>query len=401
MGAINKIVFIVAAVVATGCGTSSNVLGLLTPGVQRDTYANLLVTARAAYDRGDLPRALVLSKQAHELDPDAGEAAILYGFVNLSLAHGDPYSLAGGLIKYQKDKPVDVSPLTALKTVIGLKDAELLSMGAVDATQAELPVIIPGCVETVRVTSARLAYVNEALVAVCPYVPVPIRVLDDVRQRCAPSARVGEESFRALFLWAFSHLSEALAFNGVLTYATADPTGKKSNLELRVDKAKSLDTTQPGNLTAFLAAFEGIRATLEAVMPLSGQCSGAAPTTLLTATLNDLLAVDLAFSAMPGIPKAMTTAIRQAVDRIRQLQTTAGSGGSAQADQTKALKADLSKKITAAIAGKLDEIQEKNADQLTPAQKAQACAAYASISAGVGAVPALCRAPATAAAAAP
>jgi hypothetical protein len=368
---------------AGGCG-KANVNGLLTPDAQRHSYENLLTAGRAAYDRGDLQRALKLVKEAHELDPDAEEAAILYGFVNLSLAHGDPYSLAGGLLQYDKDKPADVSPLTALRTVIGLTDAELLGMGKLDTTVPDLPVIVPACVETVRQTSERLRYLNEALVAVCPFVPVPSRVLYDVRQRCGPSQFITEDPFRALFLWAFAHLSEALAFNGVLTYTTADPTGAKSNLEQRVAAAQKLDTTAPGNLDAVLSSFNSISTTLEAVMPVSGVCSPAAPTTQLVATLYDLLAVDLAFAAMPGIPARMTAAIHQAVDRIKGLQAQGG-----QPDQ-KALKADLNKKISSAIASKIDEIQAKNADKITPDVKAKACAAYASISAGVGTPPALC-----------
>lgn len=394
MANINKFLFIAGLDLVAGCGASSNVWGLLTPADHRDTYANLVVSARAAYDRGDLQRALSLSKRAHEMDPDAEEAAILYGFVNLSLAHGDPYSLAGGLLKSDKDKDKsdDTSPFTSLRTVIGLTDDELLAMGTLDSTPPDLPVIVPGCAENMRVASERLAYLDQAITAVCPFVPFTARALDDPRQRCSLLTSVGESPFRALFLWAFSHLSEALAFNGVLTYGTADPTGKKSNLELRVARVQEMDTTVAGNLGEVLTAFDSIRGTLEAVMPVTGTCSEAAPTTLLMATLNDMLAVDLAFASMPGVPAKMTKAIRAAVDRVRQLQASAqSSGGTAQGAQAKALKADLNKKISAAIAGKLDEIKEKNADQLSSEQKTQACAAYASISAGVGTPPSLCQ----------
>src|SRR4051812_30508876 len=74
----------------TACSAESNVLGLVTPTTDRESYEALLTSARAAYDRGDLAKALALSAKAYLLNQKSERAAVLFGFVNLALAGADP-----------------------------------------------------------------------------------------------------------------------------------------------------------------------------------------------------------------------------------------------------------------------------------------------------------------------
>ncbi len=387
-----SILALAVALALEGCGASSNLLGLTVPAEHRRTFDAELDQAQAGYDRGDLDEALRHARRAHEIDPDAEDPSILLGFVSLSKARGDPFSIAIALSS-AKAAPNDAEsatsgPLGILKGVLGLKESELASMGTLDRSDPALPLVVPSCAEDARRDVERIAFLNEAIVAVCPFVPVSARVLDDQRQRCGPTDRPIRSTEKALFLWAFAHLTEALAFNAVLTYGTADPTGKKSNLELRVEGINAKQTGDPTQLADFLAAVSTLEKTLGAVMPTSGACSPTAPTTQLVAALNDLLAVDLAFSALPNVPKKVTASIKAAVAKIKELQAKVATVPGASSSQ--ALKADLNQKIAKNLGAKLDKIAAEQADQITPEQKTQVCAAYQSISGGISTPPALC-----------
>ena len=124
------------------CGAESNVLGVITPFEHRETFDFILIEARVAYDRGDLYRALALSETAFLIAPDSERAALLYGFINLSLAGGDPFSIAKVLAADAEEKkrqlgsnsPIsDTDPaamrssdaLQPLRQVIRLRDEEV------------------------------------------------------------------------------------------------------------------------------------------------------------------------------------------------------------------------------------------------------------------------------------
>ena len=168
-----------------GCGAKSNVLGLTTPREHKETFEVLLDRARVSYDHKDLAAALKYSKKAYEIDPNSEDAAILYGFVNLSLAGGDPFSLAEGLTARQASEGGGTSDtLSALKTVIGLSDADLVLMSTRDESDPELPVLVPACAEDARRAVKKLHYINSAVNAVCRFIDDDVRVGTDYRQNC-------------------------------------------------------------------------------------------------------------------------------------------------------------------------------------------------------------------------
>lgn len=373
-----------------GCSSETNILGKTTPREHLDTFDNLLALAQAAYDRNDLDKALKYAKKAYEQNEDSERAALLYGYVNLSLAGGDPISLARGLTADSAAKEGadqgsgggTADTLASLKTVLAITDDELALMAQRDESDPELPILIPGCVEDARQNSERLGYLHDAILAVCRFVDPSAKIPDDYRQSCEPYEGKREHRHRTHFLWAFTHLTEALAFNTILTYATVDPTGKQSNLELRAEKIKNMDTGAAG-LATFLQAVETLDKTLKAVMPSGGACSDAAPTTQLRATLNDMLAVDQAFALIPGMPKKITKSIAKAMNRVKG--ATSSTGGDNRAAQAQALKGDFTKKMAKTLAEKLDGIGEVPAEQ-----KAAICGSYNGIAAGSGQTSALC-----------
>ncbi len=394
---IKRALFSVAlAGMLVACGSSSNLLGLTVPDEHRDTFDALLDLARASYDRGALDEALKYAEKAYLFDPLSEDAAVLYGFVNLSLAGGDPFSLAKDLIRSsatKSDKKAALADdgdtsdtLNALKKTIGISTAELELMGTLDASDPELPLLIPKCVEQLRETVPRLVHVNRAIRAVCPFVDLEVRIAGDYRQGCDATKGERRSANQAHFMWAFAHLTEALAFNTILTYATVDPEGKKSNLELRVEKIKALDTSDTANLSTFLGAMTTVQKTLDGILPAGGKCSEAEPTSQLRATLNDMLAVDAAFGQMDGLPPTVGASIQKAMAKIKDTQQ---NGGQAGGNQTKAMRADFTKKMSKSLGDKVDAITNDPNRPIPAEQKSQLCSALAVISSG-GDAPAGC-----------
>ncbi len=384
--ALHLALLVVAAL--SGCSAETNILGKTTPPEHLETFENLLDLARAAYDRNDLPKALKYAKKAHDLNEDSEEASLLFGFVNLSLAGGDPFSLAKGLTADAKEKDAagggeggTAGTLTSLKTVLAIRDDELLLMAQKDESDPDLPILVPGCVEDARGVAERLQYLNDAILATCRFIDESAKITDDYRQKCESYAGPHDQPHKAHFLWAFAHLTEALAFNAILTYSTADPTGKQSNLELRAAKIQTIDAAQ--DLTVFVEAVQSLNKTLRAVLPAGGACSDAAPTTQLRATLNDLLAVDQAFALIPGMPKKITSSLQKAMSRVKG--ATSASGGDNRAAQAQALKGDFTKKMAKGIAEKIDGLET-----VTPDQKVAVCAAYDAVAAGSEQTSTLC-----------
>jgi len=376
----------------SGCGASSNVLGLLTPPEHKESFDNLFDVARAAYDRGDLSTALKDAGEAYGFDPDSEKVAVLYGFVNLALAGGDPFTLARALQKQSEkvqSQPTALdeaggttSILTTLKQVLALTPDELALMGTMDTSDPALPVLVPGCVEDVRPRVPRLTYLYTAIRVICPFVDEDVRVPGDIHQSCYSTKAVRHQQATAHFLWAFANLTEALAFNGVLTYSTVDPTGQKSNLELRVEKARALDMST--GVAPLLQAMQSVQTTLAAVMPVDGKCSESAPTTQFEAMLADMLAVSAAFQKIPGVPQTLTTQIEATMARIEAMQGDA---------QAQAFKGDLTKNMAKGLAEKLDSLAQDQSHPLDADEKAQICSAYAQVAAGSGQTSALCDAP--------
>lgn len=383
------------ALTLSACGADSNLLALTIPDAHKQSFEALIDLGQAAYDRNDLQEALKLSKEAYRLDPYSERAAVLYGYINLSLAGGDPFSLASGMIAANKKKAEDKAKaeesttalaladgknssetLTALKSILGISDEEMEIMSTMDTSDAELPVLIPKCVEDARHAAQRLVYIDEAINAVCRFTDVEARIPTDYRQDCRGVDYQRTKQNQVHFLWAFAHLTEALAFNSILTYATVDPERKKTNLELRVEKLKSIDATTPEGLSAFIASVNVVSLTLNAILPVSGACSDTAPTSQLRATLNDMLAVDAAFARMPGMPQKITGGISKAMAKIKGAE---GQSAGVTA-QTKSMKGDFTKKLSGSLAEKIDALGADPTQPLSEDKKTALCTTFAEIS---------------------
>ena len=381
---------VLCALGAAGCSASTNVLGLLTPSDHKQEFDNLLDLAQQSYDRGDYQTALGYATEAYADDQASERAALLYGFVNLALAGGDPMTLAKALIAQGGKAPAGTTTsggatsgaLGSLKSLLGLPSADLTKMGTLDTSDPRLPVIIPGCAEAVRPNVPQLVAVANAINAVCPFVSPAARITADPRQSCYDHQGEIQQPAQAAFLWAFVNLVEALAFDSVLTYATVDPTGQTSNLQLRVQQLQADETT--GGATTLVTEAQSLEQTVNAVLPPSGVCSPTAPTTMLQATVNDLLAVEAGFAQLPGVPASLVQSLSAALTTVE---------GAAAGAQAAVLRADFAKGLAGTLASAIDATGTSGQPPLTSDQKTALCASYASIAAGTSQASAVCGSP--------
>ncbi len=372
----------------SSCGSETNIIGRSVPDSHKKNFFHSLDMAQSLYDQGRLSEAKVYAQNAYSIDPESEEASVLFGFINLSLAGGDPFSLAKGLISAENERKKAANAgvssgdantgdtLGAIKDAVGFTGAEIESLGTKDTSDILYPVLLPKCAEEVRLAVQRLIYVNDAIRAICPFVDNDVLSASDSRHICKSTSRPRQSANKAHFLWAFTHLTEAIAFNAVLTYRNEDATDNKSNLENRVQKIQSSDVAASGNVDSLLTSLESIEATVNAIFPADGSCSDAFPTSQLQATLNDMLAVDRAFAKIVGIPKGIATSIVKAVAKFN----VSGEGGVSA--KLAAIKSDFTKKVSAGLSSKIDLLAADPANPLDPAKKDQICSILDSISSG-------------------
>ncbi len=365
----------------TACGADQNLMGILTPTSHKQSLRNLLATGRAAYDRGDLEKAEELSKQAFDIDATSVEASLLYGLVNLSLAGADPYSLVKSMNKSKSSSDGESSSNAALKPVqdaLAIAKSEIDLLGELEASDPDLPVLLPGCMEDVRAKVQRLQFLDKAIRAICPFVQSIAKTPDDERQVCSDYASVTEEPGRIHFLWSLSHLAEAVMVNSALMYSTSPDSGGKTNLELRASKAES--QLNSGDVIGVLSTFTTLEKVFKQIFPINGICSATAPTTQSIAFLNDLLAVDGGFSVIATTPPNVRQAIQKAVAKIK---TSRGTGSSNRQKDTFAVKSDMTGGLSKSLGAGISAAISSGAVQGTA--KDSLCDSFIKISAGTSA----------------
>jgi hypothetical protein len=376
--------FFLITLLMTGCGAQSNIIGRTVPDSHKNNYFHSLDMAQSLYDQGRLLEARKYAKNAYTIDPESEEAAVLFGFISLSLAGGDPFSLAKGLIKAENERKKAASAgevstgdtLGSIKDVVGFSQGEIESLGTKETSDNLYPVLLPKCAEDVRINVERLIYVTEAIVTVCPFVDENARIETDSRHLCNATQKRRKFQNKAHFLWAFTHLTEAVAFNAVLNYKNANSLESKTNLEKRVEKVQAIDASSPQSLDSLLTSLESIETTINSIFPAGGSCSQEFPTSQLQATLNDMLAVDLAFGKIVGIPAGIVSSLLKVVAKIK------GVGDTDLSIKLAAIKGDFTKKVSSGLSAKVDQLAADPTNPLDPSKKIQLCNILDSISSG-------------------
>lgn len=388
------------SLLSISCGGNTNLLRAIAPNDQILSYENYADSARAAYNQGQYEKAWILGTKAYQLNPGGESISILLGYIGLSLAGGDPFRLAKAMVEANKSEQKkeqfafietsstgDIlteeltlksdnllnsgspsSTLTSFQKAIDLTNDELEQLGEKDLTDPELPLLKPKCVELLRRDIPRLVYLDQTIRLVCPFVDPSARIKTDYRQNCQPFDGTRTEENKAHFLWAFAHLTEALAFNTVLTYTTVDSVGSKSNLELRAEKVRRLQTNDPESLDRFLGAVKGLESAVDAVLPRTNSCSDVAPTSQLRATLHNLLAVNAGLAKLSSIPKNIVSSINAATEKLNS-----------STDSFQTIRSDFTKKTAENLADKIEELGKNPEQPLTPDQKSSLCGTLSSL----------------------
>ena len=386
------------------CGSATNFNGLITGTKEKQSVENLIAAAYAAYDGGRFLESRAYAAEALNIDPFSENASVAYGYASLALSGLDVFVLAKTMTKSTSSGntsaagSVDSSNsttgvLSKLQTVLGLKDEDIAAMSTKDVADPELPVLIPVCAEVARELVDPLLYVNDAIAAVCPFVDSEVINASDSRHRCTRYKGIIRQKAKAHFLWAFSHLTEALAFNFVLTYSsTSGSNGSgKTNLEKRVAKIQQSPVATPEELTNLITNLKSVETTVAAILPVGSVCSKTAPTSQLKAMVSDMLAVDAAFKRIAGIPENMTGAITKSMEKISQLQSST-STTEANSAQSAALKAQMTKNLSTTLNSKLEEMSAAGTP-ISDSEKASVCSSYSSIagSSDPATLPTLCK----------
>lgn len=367
-----------------GCGDSSSEKSLftyLTPASQKNSFDSHLALAGIYFDQSEFQKALEHSLQAVKQNPLSEKAAVILGFSYLGVSGVSPLSLIQLLSQKKTSSETDkkTSSTDSLSSIsaISLNQNEFAALAkSIDREDPALPVIIPKCADDARKAVEKLSFLNEAIKAICPFVHDQVKISTDARHVCFATKGLRTQTAHAHLLWAFTHLIEAMAFHSVITYKTTE--SQKTNLELRVDSIQKDNVINVDQLPAFIRKLDSLTALIDQVIPISGECSAAAPQTQLSALINDLLSAGSGFASIPGVPASLTQGINEIVKNLNQIQQSTSSVG-AEKQKSQSLKKDFTKKMSEVIAAKINEIKPEN---ITKEQADSVCLSYKTISAG-------------------
>jgi hypothetical protein len=378
-----------------GCGSSSNLNRIWGYEPSAETQ---LSGAKEAYDRGDFAKAISLTSSLLEANPDHEEAAIVQGYAYISQGGLDPFRVASCLISQSStstsksststnstrcnstsasasglvsiDDPIeawftadtgsgttsstsdDSSVLKKLQSgllTLTPEDFSKLKKGDFTSTSGlflgDNSLIIPAEVsEDLRDSVNILRNLSSSVKSVCRFVNDTSSVKTDSDRYkgygCDLTGYTRRNSAKAHYLWALSHLGEALTFTSVILYSTGG--GSTYNFQ----KASStLAAQSSASVDKVVAEVEEMQQAIAAIFDTENSNS------MISKTLYDLNATSGAFDAIAGLPDSVKSTIAKIIEGVKTAgKTISGSGG-----ETKALKARLLDSVTTAVAKKMNE----------------------------------------------
>ncbi len=404
MSKVKILVGVGCAYLTAGCSVSTNLNQLFASKAQRNAYDNAMAKAQALYDKGKYEDAEDYGEIAYGINPRNDDAAVLLGFIRMGIAGIEPFQLARNMISSSEEKKESEGAnlaeketsdvLTSMSAILGFSGADLAKLGESNESEvfADYPLIIPSCADDARASLYELGKLANAISVVCPFVSHGTEegkesvVLDKEDSRykdCEPSPFASALSTKAHFLWAFTHLSEALAFNSILLYKSETNYTGKSNLEARADALKAM---KPDSLSALANFSEGVAEledNISSIFPLGGTTACGDKGTQLQAVLTDLLAVNAAFGLIPGVPESMTKTISAKISAIEKARGSS-TGADASAAQEQKLKGDLTKKMAEGVYAGIEGIDDETLAKASPQEIQTICSNYDKLAEGLG-----------------
>ena len=371
-----SVVSMLTALLLAGCGASTNFNQLWPDDEGGDS---LYTKARIVYDQGNFEEALESAEKAVELNPDNERAAVLLGYIYLSTGGIDPYRLARELISLSSDgdssganlqddgagESADdaASTLVELSGLINLSEADFDVLGTAygedsgsngsglfDSENGGVEIIVPATVnDELRNQVEVLDYMNKAVMAVCRFVDNGTKSdVDDRHGRgdCEQVDNSRTQGAKAHFLWAFTHLTEALVYQSVLLYSGASSSGSTSNFQVA---SGNLDEFE-GDFTGFATAVSDMKGAVDTVFATDVP-DGEEGITMINATLSNLETVEAAFGALTGLPSNISSRLTESLDKIRAVGDTVGTDETGDAE---ALKGEMTEKFAGVVSEKVD-----------------------------------------------
>jgi|GEM_PF-1658279 len=389
-----------ASLLAASCSSESNINSYMISDKQENALDVLISEAKIAYNAGDYERAREKGEAAFALAENNERVSVLLGYIYLSSAGIDLIQLAKSMLNTASGSTSTgtgsgsstgtgtssgtstgssssssnaATQLGSLSSVVNVSKEELATLGELDeetsgSAFADIPVIHPFDAPDAREKGvATLEYITKAINITCPFVKSSLKIADDPRHKedkCPSSGVDAEEPGKLNFLWAFSHLADALTFYSVLMYST-DSSGK-ANIERRAAKVsdKSVDFTQ------YLSMIASIAEDIEKIFATGN------PNSQINAVLNGLTVAATSFAAIGG-GEEFTGGITKA------LETVKSSSAATSQVQSLVLTSQLTTGLSKTLNTKAAEL--KTSDPTKFAQnKTSICSAFESISAGQG-----------------
>lgn len=425
---------LLAALWSCGSGLNTNRIW----GFEDSTESKLL-DAKVAYDRGDFASAINLTSQILELNPDVEEAALLQGYAYVSQGGLDPYRVASCLTSLSSsssstsnststtsgrcgasqkstgsalvtfDDPIelwlaadtnpgsstssssDSSVLTKLQSgLLSLSDEDFAKLKKEDFQSSsglflgETSILVPAEVDdNLRNRVDILKNLNNAVGSVCRFVNDTSALKPDSARYtgmgCEPTLVSRKNATKAHYLWALSHLGEALTFTSVILYNKGDSSSynfQRASTKLQNVSTASVDT--------IVSQVEELQKAVALVFDTEN------PKSMISKTLYDLNSTSAAFDTIVGLPDSVKQQITKILDGVKTVGKTIGGSGS----ETKALKTRLLDTVTANASKKVNEtiaaLANTDANNVTPevvkkldaskqAQVSKLCTSYDSL----------------------
>jgi hypothetical protein len=222
---------------------------------------------------------------------------------------------------------------------------------------ATTKILVPNDVsEALRAGVNVLNYMNKSMKYICRFADDAVMKTSsttDVDDRytafkCTnkPSGR-GKDAAKAHFLFAFTHLTEAMVYQSVLLYNSG--TGFGSNFQNASDSISAKPYEGSAGIDEFVSKVLDMKSAADSVFNTDNKDS------MVGNTLKNLKAVRNGFSALSGIPPAMTQQITKALDKIEETAKKLGGVGGT-TDSTKALKGQMTEKFSSVVGKKVSEV---------------------------------------------
>lgn len=370
-----------STILLCSCGTKSN-LNQIWGGDDEGTDSKL-AEAKAAYDAGDFDRSENLTSEVLTRNPDNETAAVLLGYTLLSRGGIDPIELARELIALSDTSKTGstaaaqladdtssssssaTSTLSQLGSLINLSDDDFDSLAektfdsaSNDGSEPTLfasatnALLVPAKIsDELRAKVPVLDYMNRAIKTICRFVDNGTKVESEPRHadpNCAQTSAPRKKTAKAHFLWAFSHLTEALVYQSVILYSSLASGVSNFQAASDVINTKNYGT----DIAGFVSEVTEMKNAVDSVFDTSSADS------MITGTLLNLDVVNRAFGAISGLPAGITSKISQSLTQLNKVSEALGETGVQ--GNTNALKGQMTEKFATVVGEKITTVSASN-----------------------------------------